>query len=189
MKLRHFFLAAFFGLVALCIYSGLKTASYYSRFPGDKGAAYETWETQNDAFKVKISAHHEMGIFMPGAFFVFESAPINSNDWRTFLEYRGDDPIPISRERFHFVNDRTAYFYGYENFVATIDAGQNWSQWKPNLPDSRGRIYQWGIKEAKIDADGKGKMTLERYDEQANKRISTEVFTENYGQNWNQLRP
>jgi hypothetical protein len=188
MKLKHFYwMAAVVVLVALGAYFSARSANYYSRFPGDKGKAYETYETDNTYFKVKITASEEVGIFTAGAFFTFESAPVDSNDWRTFWDYRADDPVSIPRERFHFVNDQTAYFYGYGHFLTTVDAGRSWSHWKPILPDSEGRTHHWGIREASIEADGKGTMKLERYDEQSNQRISAEVFTENFGRNWSPI--
>lgn len=188
MKLKHFSLLAVSLLLALGVYSFYKSANYYGRFPGDKGATYETAEMKNGFFKVKITAYRETGISTPGAFFVFRSAPADSDDWRTFLDYRTDDPVSIPQERFHFVNDRTAYFWGYNDFLVTVNGGQSWSQWKPTVPDSGGKTYQWGIKEANIDVDGKGKMKLEGYDEQSNERITSEIFTENFGQNWNPIR-
>jgi hypothetical protein len=189
MKSKHFFLAALVVLVALVTYSSLKSAFSYSRFPGDKGAAYETAEMRNESFRVRITAFRETGIFTPGAFFVFESAPLDSDDWQAFWDYRADEPVSIPREQFHFVNDRTAYFYGYNDFLMTNNAGQSWSHWKPALPDSGGKTYQWGIREANIDACGKGKMKLERYDEQLKARATSEIFTENFGQSWNQTAP
>ena len=186
MKLKHFYLPALAAVVGIYAYSCLNNAGYYSRFPGDKGAAYEIWETQNESFKVRITAYQETGIFMPGAFFAFESAPVGSNRWQTFLDYRADDPVSIPREQFQFANDRTAYFYNYENFLVTVNAGQNWSMWKPGMMQADGRSLYWGIKEAGIEADGKGKMTLTGYDEQSKQVITAELFTENFGQNWRQ---
>lgn len=124
MKLKHFYLPAIAALVALYAYSCLRSAQSFTRFPGDKGAIYETWQAENKSFKVKITAYREVGIIMPGAFFVFESAPVGSDDWRIFSTSRADDPISIQREQFHFVNDQTAYFQGYEEFLVTVNGGQ-----------------------------------------------------------------
>lgn len=178
MKLKHFYLPALIGFIVLGIFFCREAGKSFDRFPGDKGRIYETWETENKSFKVKITAYHEVGTIMPGAFFVFESAPVGSNDWRPFLTDRADDPVSIPRERFHFVNDRTAYFYGYGEFLVTVNGGQYWSIWKPRLPEFDDKPVYWGIKEATIETDGTGKMKLERYDEQL------EIFTKDFGQNW-----
>ena len=57
------------------------------RFPGDRGAVYDTWETANNNFKVRMKAYYEEGIYMPGAFYTFESASIGSDEWRELGTY------------------------------------------------------------------------------------------------------
>lgn len=181
MKIEHLILTSFvifFGIVTYgCLYIGGKT--------GLKGELYESWETSNDKFKVKITAFEEVGTFMPGAFFECASAPIGSNDWRYFKTYRTDDAVSVPQDRFKFVNDQVAYFYGSDELLVTINSGKDWSTWAPILlrpNDEKG--FGWGIKEVEIKIDGNGKTLLVRYDEQSKDFVSTEVFTTDYGQSW-----
>jgi hypothetical protein len=156
------------------------------RFPGDRGAVYDTWETTNNNFKFRMTAYYEEGIYMPGAFYTCESAAIGSNEWQEFKAFRGDDAVPLSRlnQRFRFVNDQTAYFYTADDFLVTIDAGRNWSVWKPIFPKSNGHRIYWAILEANVEVDGTGRAKLEAYDEETKKSVSLEVNTEDFGRAW-----
>jgi len=156
------------------------------RFPGDRGAIYDTWETANNQFKVRITAYYEEGIVMPGAFFTCESALTGSNEWREFKAFRADDAVPISpfSQGFRFANDQSAYFYTADDFLVTVDGGRNWSVWKPTLPKPSEHPIYWAITEAYVEADGKGRAKLEAYDEEAKDRVSLEVNTQDYGRRW-----
>ena len=157
------------------------------RFTGDRGAVYDTWETANAQFKVRITAYYEEGIVMPGAFFTCESAPTGSNEWREFKAFRADDAVPVSSfsQRFRFANDQTAYFYTADDFLVSVDGGRSWSVWKPALQlPSKHPIY-WAITEAYVEANGKGRAKLEAYNEDARDRVALEVNTDNYGRSWN----
>ncbi len=123
---------------------------------------------------------------MPGAFWVCESAPVGSNEWREFMVFRLDDAIPILRERLRFVNEQTAYLYMADDFLVTVNGGRSWSNWKPFLPQYGNPRF--GIREAHVEADGTGTAKLERYDERADAIISIEVRTRDYGQSWNEFQ-
>ena len=157
-------------------------------FPGDRGEIYETWETSNNNFKIRITAYHEVGIYMPGAFFVCESASVDSNEWREFKFYRADDAIPILRERFRFVDDQTAYYYTADDFSVTVDGGKNWLVWQPILPQSNGERVHWAITEAYVEVNGTGRAKLWNYDEHIKDAVTLEVHTEDYGQSWSVIR-
>lgn len=127
---------------------------------------------------------------MPGAFYTCESAKIGSNEWREFKSFRGDDAIPLSwlNQRFRFVSEQIAYLYTADDFLVTTDAGHSWSTWKPILPKSNGKRIYWAIMEVNIQVDGKGRAKLEAYDEEAEKGVSLEVNTEDYGRNWSVIQ-
>ena len=151
---------------------------------GDKGVIYETWNTANNNFKVKITARHEANVYLPGAYFICQSASVGTNAWREFKVFRVDDPNPIPHQQFHFVNEQTAYIYMSDDFVVTVDGGQTWQVWQPILPHQNGKLYYWAFREAHIEADGAGRARLERYDEAAKELISTEIHTQDFGQTW-----
>jgi hypothetical protein len=183
VKSKHIFLIFIVSVVGVLAYSCIKFSMKF-RFPGDRGAAYETFETANNTFKVKITALDEEGIYMPGAYFVCESAPIDSNKWREFIAFRIDDANYIPREQFRFVNEQTAYVYMSYDFVVTVDGGQTWKVWKPLFPQSNGELLYWVITEARVEADGTGRAKVENYDEQRKARVVLEIRTEDFGQNW-----
>lgn len=185
MNTKRISLILAIGLVGVAVFICYQLSRAF-RFPGDRGAVYETWETANSAFKIRMAAYYEEGIYMPGAFYTCESASIGSSDWREFKAFRGDDAVPLSRlnQRFRFVNDLTAYLYTADDFLVTTDAGRNWSVWKPILPKSNGQWIYWAIIEAHVEIDGRGRAKLEAYDDEAKKGVSLEVKTEDYGKTW-----
>src|SRR6476646_6725896 len=76
------------------------------------GAVAETWETSNGSFRIRVDAHlEENGGFVPGAYYVFWSAPTGTDKWRKVMTFRHDDPIPIRRNQVRFVNDHVAFAY------------------------------------------------------------------------------
>ncbi|HEX6187717.1 MAG TPA: hypothetical protein VFZ40_06535 [Pyrinomonadaceae bacterium] len=134
-----------------------------------------------------MAAYYEVGIYMPGAFYTCESAQVGSDEWREFKAFRGDDAIPLSRlnGRFRFVNNQTAYFYTADDFLVTLDAGRNWSIWRPpTLTQPNGDRVYYAITEAYVDGDGTGKAKLWNYDEQKRDAVSLDVLTKDYGQSW-----
>jgi hypothetical protein len=183
MKAKHIVLIVVISIPCALAYSCYRLV----RFPGDRGEVYDTWETANETFKVRMKAYYEVGIYMPGAFYTCESAPAGSNEWREFKAFRGDDAIPLSRlnQRFRFVNAQSAYFYTADDFLVTLDSGRNWSFWRPptlTQPDGT-RVY-WAIMEAHVNEDGTGKAKLWNYDERIKAGVSMEASTKDYGQNW-----
>jgi hypothetical protein len=181
MTSKHFLLAVIFIFLCLTFYGCL----YVTGKSGYRGDIYDSWETANNTFKVKITAYEEVGTFMPGAYFYCATASVGSDSWRYFKTYRTDDAVSIPHYRFRFVNDQIAYFYGSEEFLVTTNAGKDWAVWTPLLsqPNDK-KIFYWGIKDVSIEADGMGKANLERFDLQSNANVSIEAFTKDYGQSW-----
>lgn len=185
MKTKRIILILAIGLVGISGFVCYQFARAF-RFPGDRGAIYDTWETSNNQFKVRITAYYEEGIVMPGAFFTCESALNGSNEWREFKAFRADDAVPTTpfSQRFRFANDQTAYFYTADDFLVTVDGGRNWSVSKPTLQKPGEHPIYWAIAEAYVAANGKGRAKLEAYDEEARDRVFLEVNTEDYGRSW-----
>ncbi len=183
VKPKHIFLIFIIGVIGVLGYGCLKFSMMF-RSHGDRGAVYETFETANNTFKVKMTARYEENVYMPGAYLIYESAPIDSNKWREFLSYRTDDAIPIPRETFRFLNEQTAYVYLAYDFAVTLDGGRTWKVWKPLFPQSNGQPLYWAITEARVEADGTGQAKVESYDERKKARVALEIFTEDFGQSW-----
>ena len=187
MKAKHIVLLVVIGIPIILAYGCYRLV----RFPGDRGEVYDTWETANETFKVRMRAYYEVGIYMPGAFYTCETTLVGSNEWREFKAFRGDDAIPLSRlnQRFRFINAQSAYFYTADDFLVTLDGGHNWSVWRPptlTQPDGT-RVY-WAIMEAYVNEDGTGKAKLWNYDEGEKAGVSLEVSTKDYGQNWDAIQ-
>ena len=88
------------------------------------GKVIESWETSNQAFRVRVDQHSEENSFVPGAYYVFRSAPPGTEDWRDIMTFRHDDPIPIPRDQIRFVNDRVGFVFIE---LHTNDYGRHWS--------------------------------------------------------------
>jgi hypothetical protein len=145
------------------------------------------WETANQTFKVRATAFHETGVYLPGAYFAFQTAAVGSAEWNEFAVFRVDDPIPIARDSLRFINERVAYIFIAEGYVVTVDGGRTWSKWEPRLPLPDGQSIYWTIKELHVERDGTGAAKLWRYDEQVKDIVNLDVFTKDYGQHWDEF--
>lgn len=120
---------------------------------GCMGSAYDKWEISSTQFKVRATAfHEEIPFFMPGAFYVYESAPIGSEQWRGIVTFYVDDPMPIRSDTFRFVNENVGYINSYDNVIVTTDAGKTWKS-------SETRIYG-GVTNVQIAEDGSGTLSV-----------------------------
>lgn len=151
---------------------------------GDRGKSYESWERANPTFKVRATAYYESGVYMPGAYFAFQSSPAGSDDWKEFAVFRMDDAIPIPRENFRFVSEQIAYVYMADGYFVTVDGGRSWSPWKPALPPPIGQGVYWAIETLNVEPNGSGTANLRKYDEQLKDIVTLEVRTEDYGRHW-----
>ena len=149
-----------------------------------RGDGLETWETTNDAFRVRITAYNEKGgwVGLPHTYYVFESSPADLDRWREFMMLRHDDQIGIPKEQVRLVNDKLGYVFMGWMFNVTTDGGNTWSVW-----DNTREIADWNwsdygrIVDVKIERDGTGTMMLKPTDRSRNGRILT---TEDFGRHW-----
>jgi hypothetical protein len=113
MRYRAIILEITFALVicGLALLPSLLVKLSFPDGPPKRGSAYESWEASNNIFKVKITAYHETGVILPGAYFACQAAPVDSDDWTEFASFRVDDPISIPRDRLRFVSDRVGYIF------------------------------------------------------------------------------
>lgn len=142
----------------------------------------ERWETSNNVFKIRVTAYaEENGGFVGGAYYVFESAPVQSDSWREIMTYRHDDPDPIPRDQVRFVKDKIGYVFMVYKYAVTTDGGATWQAWDivedlPNWKNNRA-----AIKDVKIGEDGIGVMSLTPFSDRPK---LTELFTKDYGRHW-----
>lgn len=160
------------------------TSDDYWRPYGDRGASYEAWEQANRTFKVRATAYYEVGVFMPGAYFAFESSPEGADEWEEFAVFKVDDEDPIPRESVRFVKEDVAYVHMRDAYVVTVDGGRCWTRWEPLIAPPGGQEVHWSIERVNVGPDGKGSASLQRYDERVKERVSLVVRTEDYGLRW-----
>lgn len=130
--------------------------------PPRVGALVETWKTSNGTIQIRVDQHNEEnGGFVPGAYYVFRSAPAGSDAWRDIMTFRHDDPVPIPRDQVRFVNDRVAFVFMGWMYAVTADGGATWSVWDAgnDLPNWQCCNYRL-ITNVHLNADGTGTMTL-----------------------------
>lgn len=149
---------------------------------GDK--VNERWETSNEVFKVRVTSYAEESAgFVGGAYYVFESASVESDNWREIMTFRHDDPIPIPRDQVQFLGDKTAYVFMGWMYAVTTDGGSAWSLWnaETELPKWKCCNYKL-IRNVQIRPNGVGTMRLDPIPERQGE--VPELHTKDYGFNW-----
>lgn len=148
-----------------------------------RGQITDTWETANKTFKVRVRRYAEdNGGFVAGAYYVFESAPLGSENWAQIMTFRHDDPVEIPREQVRFVNDQIGYAFMVYKYAVTVDAGRTWFTWYAvkDLPDWR--LTRPVIDNVEIDPDGKGIMMLTQLATRS--KGAAVLRTLDYGRHW-----
>jgi hypothetical protein len=151
--------------------------------PPVKGQRLETWETTNTPFRIRVDRHAEAnGGFVPGAYYVFQSAASDS-EWREIMTFRHDDPVDIPREQVRFANDQVAYVFMSWMYAVTTDGGRSWrvSEMWDLLPSGERCLYGC-IEDLRIDANGAGEVRLNII---ASPRDQTKILkTNDFGRSW-----
>jgi hypothetical protein len=156
---------------------------FYWRFTARIGPVFETWETSNQTFRVRVDAHSEEHVFLPGAYYVFRSAPAGSDHWRDVMTFRHDDPNPIPRDQVRFVNDRVGFVFMGWMYAVTSDGGATWSVWNAgnDLPNWQCCNYRL-ITDVKLNVDGTGTMTLHPIQDRRGE--VPQLRTKDFGRHW-----
>lgn len=176
--MRKKFTAVVLACVTTAFVSGCDT---FSRSRQDQ-KINERWEAGNDTFKVRVTAYaEENGGFVAGAYYVFESAPVGSDNWREIITVRHDDPVPVPRQQIRFVNDQIGYVFMVYQYAVTTDGGTTWFTWNiiEGLPNWRRN--RAAIRDVQITPGGTGTMILAPF---TNQPEVTELYTRDYGQHW-----
>jgi hypothetical protein len=146
------------------------------------GDVIETWETQNDTFRIRATVYDEKGTAPApgGGYYVFESSPSGVDKWQKIMTFRHDDPVPIPRNQVRFVNQQVAYIFMGWLYAVTVDGGQSWSVWDASKDNQLSKSYNYDmIREVNISDDGRGNMVLNLT---GNKR--EELSTKDFGTHW-----
>lgn len=75
------------------------------------------------------------------------------------MEIRHDDPNDIPREQVRFAGDKVGYFFFGNDYAVTNDAGESWRIFKI-CEFLRTDEQCAGIKDLRIEADGKGEVKI-----------------------------
>ena len=150
-----------------------------------RGEAIESWQTGNDAFKIRVTAYSEKPSLpgFGGAYYVFDSATVDSDKWREILTFRHDAPVEIPRGQIRFVNEQVGYIFMGWMYGVTTDAGATWSVWNAenDLPGWQCCNYNL-IQDVHIAPDGVGTMKLNPIPQQQSE--APEMHTKDYGRRW-----
>lgn len=139
------------------------------------------WEGSNNIFKVRVTAYaEEGGGFVAGAYYIFESAAVGSDNWREVMTVRHDDPVEIPREQVRFVSDQIGYAFMLYKYAVTTDGGTTWSVWDATRDLPYWQRTRAAIKEVRLVSDGTGMMSLTSFTNEE----APELYTEDYGLHW-----
>jgi len=157
--------------------------SFLTNVSQHRGAVIERQQVQNKTFEVRVTSYEEKGAAVNGAYYVFESAMLESNDWHEIVTFRHDDRPKVPVEQVRFVNDQVAYLFMGWVCAVTIDGGITWSVWdaKRDLPDWQCCNYGL-IRGVNIADTGRGTMRLNPIQDRRGEVL--ELRTDDYGKHW-----
>jgi len=168
-------------VILFCLMAGFTSECGLTSRQGP-GKVIETWETTNHTFKVRVTAYDEKGSYPSpgGGYYVFQSAPVGSENWGEIMTFRHDDPIAIPRDQVRFVSDLVGYVFMGWQYAVTTDGGRSWSLWDASKDPALSKTYRYdSILGVSISPDGNGEMTF---------RLTGETKqgfkTKDYGQHW-----
>lgn len=184
-KRRSYFLGAM-------VLIGISAGSVLLYASSQRGKAFDEFEVAGATFRVRVSAYRDSAPFaLPGATYVFRSAPLNSENWQEILTYKADEPVPINDAHIRFVQNHIAYAYLGNYYLVTIDSGNKWFVWDANKELPVQQIMQQhnlfpAIKAIEMQPDGIGTMTLSPYLNKGEK--GPNLKTSDYGYHWSIAR-
>jgi hypothetical protein len=150
-----------------------------------RGGAFDTWETGNKLFKIRITAYEEEGrSFSPARpYYVFECKALGLEDWREIMVIQDESRPTIPHEQVKFVNEQIAYVFMGLKYAITTDSGQTWCVW-----DAEKTLPKWMLQNSKriqqvdVASNGTGVMKLEPIPQW--KGAWPALYTADYGYHW-----
>ena len=143
----------------------------------------ETFLVNNGVFQIRARMFPDQGFgVVLGATYVYDAAPLDSEDWHVAGSWHRDDPDPIAPSRIRFVKDDTAYVFDEYHYATSTDRGKNWQQWAIATDFPRWKDHRATIADVTLKSDGAGEMKLRQIDPTSPKRL----ITTDYGRHWQQ---
>lgn len=171
----------FIVLIAIVLGASIWGIAHF--YQGTRGKVLEEWQTANTTFRVRVTAYKEKALIIPGAYYLFQSAPIGSDKWQEIMTLKFDDPVPIPREQVRFVGDRIGYAFMGETYAVTTDGGNTWTLWNSEVAlKDRVDLLSRSIERVDVNPDGTGKMQL--YEHPYQKGAVPILRTQDYGRHW-----
>ncbi len=117
----------------------------YLLFLPRRGKVIETWQTGNNSFRLRVTAYNEKNTFpaLGGGYYVFESAPVSSDQWKEIMTFRHDDPIAIPKDQVRFLSDQVGYVFMGWLYAVTTDGGHSWSLWDASKDPALSKSYRY----------------------------------------------
>jgi hypothetical protein len=167
-------------LISVCVFGCLCAVH---QAPKRGSGILEDWETSNSSFRVRITAYDEEGGYPSGAYYVFQSTLLDSNDWHEFLIFRHDDQVKIPHENVRFPSDSVGYVFLGWNYAVTTDGGRTWHVWDAQKDLDNWTCCNYGlIKDVHLTQSGSGVMILDPIS-RGEGGVSL-LYTADFGQHW-----
>ena len=166
------------------LYSLLVTLLFVGpQMGGKQGKLVEKWETRSGTLEMRVIAREEMGTYMRGTFYNFESRHVGSSTWQQVMTFRHDDRPAIPTDHIQFVNDQIAYVFMGWMYAVTIDGGANWSVWDATTDLLSWQCCNYGlIDQVAIESDGAGTMKLRPIEGRSGE--VSQLHTSDFGRHW-----
>lgn len=153
------------------------------------GEVTETWQTESQGFRIRVDRHDARGLFVPGTYYVFQSAPVGSDAWQeifTIHTFTLKRSSPIPRENARFINSQIGYVFYQEKYAVSTDAGRSWAVWDAreadkNLGFEKHKLYPL-ITEVRVESNGRGRMRLSSLTDSSDDQPELQTF--DYGRSW-----
>lgn len=152
-----------------------------------RGDPLEKWETANGKFRIRVTAYRELGAYLSGTYYVFDSTQAGSDAWTEFMTVRHDDRRDLPREQVRFISDQIAYVFMGWKYAVTRDGGKNWSVWDAQNQLPNWRCCNYGlIQDLRIEIDGVGIMKLNPISK--TEGVTSALQTKDFGIHWTENR-
>jgi len=141
-----------------------------------KGQLFESYVFEGSRLKIKVKARHEEGflLFVPGAYYDYESKTNDEDAWRPMFTFQFDDPLEIPKEQIKEINEHVIYAFIGWIYSVTTDGGEIWNTWDADKEMKLGFIE-------KVDLESNGHGTMDLYDRTGSIR---QLITNDFGKTW-----
>jgi len=147
-----------------------------------KGQLFESYVFEGSRLKIKVKARHEESflLFVPGAYYGYESKTNDEDAWRPMFTFQFDDPLEIPKEQIKEINEHVIYAFIGWIYSVTTDSGKTWDIWDGTERQGKWPNYNGGfIEQIELDPSGKGTMYL--FDKTG---FLFPAYTNDFGKSW-----